>query len=236
MEGGFGVLEKQWKQYMHFGNLDTNLVRPLIISSWERCRAATVDEYDGRCYRLAEDDIFGSKENDILIEVAAPLMESIYDYIKGTGFMAALVNKNGFILKVIGDFQVIKRAEELNFAVGSDWREESVGTNAMGTCLASGMPVQVNGPEHFCQKHHPWTCSAAPIYGVSGAITGCLNLSGPWENRHPHTLGMVIAKALAIQNLLLERQAKKELRLSRSRFTAVINTVSELTIYCYLEL
>lgn len=227
MEGGFGVLEKQWKQYMHFGNLDTNLVRPLIISSWERCRAATVDEYDGRCYRLAEDDIFGSKESDILIEVATPLMESVYECIKGTGFMAALVNRNGFILKVIGDFQVIKRAEELNFAVGSDWREESVGTNAMGTCLASGMPVQVNGPEHFCQKHHPWTCSSAPIYGVSGAITGCLNVSGPWEKRHPHTMGMVIAKALAIQNLLLERQAKEELRLSRSRFTAVMNTVSE---------
>lgn len=227
MEGGFGLLEKQWKQYMHSGNLDTNLVRPLIISSWERCRAATVDEYDGKCYRLAEDDIFGSKESDILIEVATPLMESVYECIKGTGFMAALVNKNGFILKVIGDFQVIKRAEDLNFAVGSDWREESVGTNAMGTCLVSGRPVQVNGPEHFCQKHHPWTCSSAPIYGPSGVIAGCLNLSGPWEKRHPHTLGMVIAKALAIQNLLLERQAKKELRLSRSRFTTVMNTVSE---------
>ncbi len=227
MEGGFGVLEKQWNQYMHSGNLDTNLVRPLIISSWERCRAATVDEYDGRCYRIAEDEIFGSKESDILTEVATPLMDSIYECIKGTGFMAALVNKNGFILKVIGDFQVLKRAEELNFAAGSDWREESVGTNAMGTCLVSGRPVQVNGPEHFCQKHHPWTCSAAPIYGPSGAITGCLNVSGPWERRHPHTMGMVIAKALAIQNLLLERQAKKELRLSRSRFKAVINSVSE---------
>ncbi len=227
MKDGFGILEKQWKMYMESGKLDTNLVRPLIISSWERCKAATVNQYDGRCYRVDDDDIFGSEENDVLVEVAAPMMESIYECIKGTGFMAALVNKNGFILKVIGDFQVVKRAEELNFAVGSDWREESVGTNAMGTCLASGMPVQVNGPEHFCQKHHPWTCSAAPIYGVSGSITGCLNLSGPWENRHPHTLGMVIAKALAIQNRLLERNAKKELRLSRSRFSAVVNNVSE---------
>ena len=37
----------------------------------------------------------------------------------------------------------------MHFVPGADWSEESAGTNAPGTALALGRPVQIFGPEHL---------------------------------------------------------------------------------------
>lgn len=228
MDSRISLVEREWEQYIIAGDLKENhSVRQTIFSSWQRCRNAKVDAYDGKCHRLASGDIFSNEDNAILLDAAGPLMASVYDNIKGSGCVAALVNKDGFLLSVIGDKSVMKTADEINFVEGANWNENSVGTNAMGTCLVIGRPLQVNGPEHYCRKHHSWTCSAAPIFSPAGTIAGCLNVSGPLHKRHPHTLGMVVAKAQAMQNRLLQRQAEKDLNISRTQFTTVANAIPE---------
>jgi transcriptional regulator of acetoin/glycerol metabolism len=47
-----------------------------------------------------------------------------------------------------------------------------VGTNAIGTSLQLQQPINVTAVEHYCQKHHHWTCSAAPIFNPQGTLMG----------------------------------------------------------------
>jgi transcriptional regulator with PAS, ATPase and Fis domain len=93
----------------------------------------------------------------------------------------------------------MKRIEELNFLKGELWSENVVGTNAIGTALYLGKPVQTIGAEHYGVNQHSWTCSASPIYDEDDNLIGCINMSGNYYNAHSHTLGIVTAAAQSIQ-------------------------------------
>lgn len=95
----------------------------------------------------------------------------------------------------------------MHFLPGADWSEDSAGTNAPGTALTLGRPVQIFGPEHLLRPVTPWSCSAAPIREPdTGAILGVLDLSGGPEVAGPQTLALVQATVAAVE---------AELRLSR---------------------
>ena len=66
-------------------------------------------------------------------------------------------------------------------------REDSAGTNAIGTALAIDHAVQVFSAEHFLAEQHAWWCSAAPIHDpATGALLGVVDISGPLRTAHPH--------------------------------------------------
>ena len=58
------------------------------------------------------------------------------------------------------------------------WREDSAGTNALGTALATDQPVQVVEAEHYARKVQPWNCTAVPIHAASGQVLGVLDVTG----------------------------------------------------------
>ena len=82
----------------------------------------------------------------------------------------------------------------MNFAEGTLWSEAGAGTNALGTALAVGHPMQVFAAEHYNATVHPWTCSAAPIFEPrTGRLLGTIDLTGPFRMSHPHSLALVTA-------------------------------------------
>ncbi len=115
----------------------------------------------------------------------------------------------------------------LNFVPGAVWQEETVGNTAVGTALREGEAVQLAGYEHFCQAHHPWACSAAPIFAPDGTVCGVINVSGAVEHVHPHTLGMVVAAARAIENGLAMHEATEKLRLQHRYQEAIVESMSD---------
>ena len=176
-------------------------VSEIIKESWERCRAFGVDREHGKGKRVSEpemDEIF--KKNEGLMSVAIPLMKRMYQVVKGSGFSVMLTDGNGYVLETIGDEEIMKKAEELNFLKGAIWTEEAVGTNAIGTAIHIDQPLQTIGTQHYCKTQHSWTCSAAPIHDEKGNVIGCIDMSGESEKAHIHTLGMVITAAYSIES------------------------------------
>ncbi len=95
------------------------------------------------------------------------------------GLLVAVSDAAGQLLWVEGDSVLRAQAETMHFLPGADWSEDSAGTNAPGTALALGRPVQIFGPEHVLRRVTPWSCSAAPIREPdTGAILGVLDLTG----------------------------------------------------------
>lgn len=178
-------------------------VRKIIYESWLRCFKMGVDRKNGTGKIIStqqmEKHLFDNRE---LITVSKPIMQNIYSIVAGSGFSIILTNNEGCLLEVIGDKEIMEKANELNFIKGAIWTEEAVGTNAIGTCLYLNSPIQTIGEEHFCVNHHSWSCSAAPINDEHGNLLGCLNMSGSKEKAHIHTLGMVLTATFSIEKQL----------------------------------
>lgn len=218
-----------WKCFISNGKLGPYSVSPDIAESWQRCYDANVNPNDGTCYWFLDqaelDELLGRRRD--LIRVARPFMEKLYKFVEGSGFIVMLVDERGYIMEKLGDQDTLERSKEINFVKGANWTENSVGTNAIGTALVTGKAIQTTGAEHYCQKHHAWTCSACPVFNENEDMIGILDLSGPIYETHLHTLGMVVAAAEAIMDQLKIRKKNRELSIANNRLNNIFQTMTD---------
>lgn len=166
------------------------------------------------------------EKNKALIRVAEPFMKVLYDFLMGSGFFIILTDKEGCILNVVGDKEVVKAAAEMNMVVGAYMDEKSIGTNAMGTAISENAPIQISATEHFITAYHKWTCSAAPIHSEDGEIIGTLNLTGSSDLVHPHTLGLIVAAVESIENQMMSEAAHNKLLETNGYMSTIIQSIS----------
>jgi len=166
------------------------------------------------------------EERRELILTAGPFIDQLYNFVKGSGFFAMLTDESGCLLNMIGDEGILAEAYRLKMVPGAYMDEKSIGTNAMGTAIAEGIPVQISGQEHFITAYHKWTCSGAPIRDPKGRIIGSLDLTGYSENVHSHTLGMVVAAADAIEKILVIEEYNSKLTLAKNHFETIIESLA----------
>ncbi|MEA4883145.1 MAG: sigma-54-dependent Fis family transcriptional regulator [Clostridia bacterium] len=194
-------IAEAWQRFVKTGDVDEAALRPEVAASWRRSKEAMVDPRDA-LGRLSLDhsgvDALRESHSD-LIEVARHFMSGLYRFVAGSGFIVILADEQGRVMEVLGDEDALQRAGLVNLVPGSSWAEHHVGTNGIGTALASMTPLQISGYEHYCERFHTWTCSAAPILGEQGQIIGALQMSGPSTCTHAHTLGMIVAAAEAVR-------------------------------------
>ncbi len=167
-----------------------------------------------------------NQRNSDLIRVTAPLMNDLYDFLAGTGYILVLTDREGCILNIIGDKEPMAAARELDMVVGAYMDEKSVGTNAMGTAISENAPVQISATEHFITAYHRWTCSAAPIHDGDGTVIGTLNFTGESSSVHPHTLGIVVAAVRSVEFQLWNERVQNQLVEAGRYNTAITNSIS----------
>ncbi|MTI94415.1 MAG: PAS domain S-box protein [Firmicutes bacterium] len=160
-----------------------------------------------------------------LMEIAAPFMEQLLDFVRGSNFLVILTDAEGIILKIIGDEEILNDAHNLKMIPGASMNERHIGTNAMGTGLVEGKPIQVTGKEHFVSAYHRWTCSVSPIRNPQGKIIGTLDLTGNIPLVHSHTLGMVVAAAHAIESMLANKLAHNKLLVASKYIQTIVDSI-----------
>jgi len=198
-----------------------------IARSHQRCRRLGIDEQRVRSARVLSDaELFArlADKRDLVL-VAEPFLDQLYGFVKGSGFFSMLTDADGCILSMVGDEDILGEAFNLHMRPGAYMDEASIGTNAMGTSLAEGEPVQVSGGEHYVKAYHRWTCSAAPIKAADGTVVGAIDLTGYCDSVHPHTLGMVVAAADAMGRMLDLGRANEELRRSGAYLEATLDAI-----------
>ncbi len=161
-----------------------------------------------------------------LIENAEPFINQLYGFVKGTDFFALLTDEEGCILTIFGDESILSEAFSYKMMPGAFMDEADIGTNAMGTALVEEMPIQISGDEHYIEAYHRWTCSAAPIRDTQGKIIGTMDLTGYSEQVHPHTLGMVVAAANAIERILQVKEYNEALSMAKIYNETIIDSIA----------
>lgn len=198
------VLKSVWRQFVQTGNVNSELIRPIIFESWTACRATEIDPFSKRVTNvLSQQELEARRvKNQDFILVSLPVMRNLCSFVQGSGFIVVLADAEGYLLEITGDEDVINNVKAGNFVVGSDWSEKNAGTNAVGTALRKDMSIQISGYEHYCTFAHNSTCSAATIHDQEGRVLGVINATAAFDKAHPHTLGMVATAAKAIENEL----------------------------------
>ncbi|MFZ0928327.1 MAG: sigma-54-dependent Fis family transcriptional regulator [Syntrophobacteraceae bacterium] len=232
LEKRFDVIYTEWRKFVRGMEVDSGGVRPVIVDSWERCRSKGVDPYLTRVPLVLDGERLQAllERNGELIDISRPFMEHLFGFVKGSTFIVALSDANGFLIELVGDDEILESVKQGNFVRGACWSEEVAGSNGVGTVLELGKPLQICGCEHFCINSRRWTCSGAPIHNAEGEMVGAIDMTGPYENANPHTLGMVVASAHAIENEFRYRKALREIHVAHSFQKTVISSIPEIII------
>jgi PAS domain S-box-containing protein len=220
---------KVWEDFLTRDKIDPGVVRKIVADSWRRCKNLGISPYIKKGKIILKDKLLLKriKEKQELIDVAVGVMDNLYESVKGSGFVVILCDDQGYLLHVVGDKQVLESASNINFMPGANWSEESVGTNAIGTALAINSPVQLFASEHYCVGFKTWTCSAVPLHDEKGKNIGVLNLSGHYTKVNQHTLGMAVAAANAIENLLRLKKISDNLSVTNTLLNAMMDSMTD---------
>ncbi|WP_184576292.1 GAF domain-containing protein [Streptomyces zagrosensis] len=188
-----------WEEFLARGSV-TPSVRPVVAESWRRSAQARVARDGVAPIALAAGDLETYRSSHPLARVL-PLFRDLLGGVAHDGaHLFAVCDELGRMLWVEGHRGVLRRAEDMNFVAGARWDERYAGTNAPGTALTVGHPVQIFATEHFSRQVQPWTCAAAPVRDPhTGRLLGAIDITGGDHLAGPHSLALVQATARAAE-------------------------------------
>ncbi|RDI61267.1 sigma-54-dependent Fis family transcriptional regulator [Microvirga subterranea] len=195
------------RSFFSAGTLAQNLVSQPIQRSWSRCAALGLEVGSRSLPEPLTPQEFAAaaEEAESFKRLCRPELEVLYADAEANDSIVILTNAQGLILDTVGSTDFAQRAARVALRPGVPWTEQIVGTNAIGTALAEGCPIEVRGAEHYLECNRILSCSATPIIGPQGKILGVLDLSGPAEVHQAHALGLVRLAAEQIEHRLFDR-------------------------------
>ncbi len=189
-------------------------VRPVIMQSWERSRAAGVEKNSETLSLLSLKELEKvRKNNSILLETAISNIDFFHENIRDSLTNIILTDANGIVLYSKGTATGFDGHPSVPIC-GVDVSEKCDGTTAMGICLIEKRAVYVTGSEHYKSVFDNWHCTTAPIFDAMGVLIGTVSCLICLSDLHTHTLGMVAAVSKAISE-----QIKLHLLLHKHRTT-----------------
>lgn len=194
-----------WENFLSGQAPAPNALRCLIDDSWRRCLDVQVDPSRQQAPSPVNEAALTSlrHQHRELLTAGKPVMAMARDFLAETETIMILTDPGGMILSVEGDTHALGAAEDIHLIVGSSWSEQICGTNAIGTALSVGLPVQIHAAEHFCVGIKQWTCSAAVIRDpYDGKIMGAVDVSGLSKTFGPHSLALAVTTASRIESQL----------------------------------
>lgn len=193
------TIKKAWNDFFINNEEEVSAIRDIIKESWLRTKEYKVDLIKQKSSKeLEEKQKEAIRKMATFIDIVRPFMLELFEIIKETGFMITLIDKNGYIL----DTYISSNIPETKKNHTVSLSEKHIGTNAMGTSIYLDKPVETWGAETAYSGFHDFTTSAAPIHDKDNKLIGSIGITGYKDTFSTHTLGMVVAVAIAIENQL----------------------------------
>ena len=205
-----------WERFLTGDGSVVIPARNFVVASWLRSQQLGIDPIGrsaplvatGAAIRLLRE------RHAELLAAAEGVFAQAAPMLSGSRSMMLLTNPDGIILDVIGDPFTLEQGEDIHLKPGGDWREAAIGTNGIGTALATARPAQVHASEHFCDGIKAWTCAASPVFEPgTGAMLGVIDISGPPSTYQRNNLSLAVSTARQIEMALAERAMQERMRL-----------------------
>jgi transcriptional regulator of acetoin/glycerol metabolism len=214
--GNDAAVMAAWERFLDGGGGPSDALRNLIDGSWQRCQRHNVDPDKRSAPPPVGEPTLASlrQRHGELLQASAPVMACARDFLAETGTVMALADASSTILTMEGDNPTLGSAESIHLLPGVAWSERICGTNAIGTALAVGQPVQIHSAEHYCAGIKRWTCSATVIrHPHDGEILGVVDVSGLSQTYSRQSLALVVTTASRIESRLTMLEMERRYRL-----------------------
>jgi transcriptional regulator of acetoin/glycerol metabolism len=222
-----------WEEFLSGHPPPPNALRCLIDDSWRRCQEEQVDP----ALRQAPSPVNESALHSLryqhreLLTAGKQVMAMAKDFLAQTDTIMILTDPNGMILAVEGDPRALGAAEDIHLIAGSSWNELICGTNAIGTALSIGQPVQIHAAEHFCAGIKQWTCSATVIRDpYDNQILGSIDVSGLGKTFSPYSLALAVTTASRIESQLAKLELDFRYQLLERGMTKMSSAIDGVII------
>ena len=183
--------------------------RGVIADSWRRSQlsglspsstvdALRVDEYDTASR---------------LLRAAEPVLNKMAAALDGWDYCVMLADRDARIVATRWGCARMQREFELlgEALLGTLFREESTGTNAIATSYELRQAVAVHGEEHFIGQLHGLSCYGQPIVDpYTRRLEGVLDITCLAAERNPLLAPFVRSAADEVEQLLLEGRSQNE--------------------------
>lgn len=199
------AIRDAWERFVGGGDAQ-NAVRSAVAGSWSRSRNFNVDVGSRAAPVLSEAELYRHRADSALLAASAhEAMRRAGEILGDAGSMLILTDGSGHIIESHGDERTIDYGREVHLQDGGCWREDKIGTNAIGTALAARQPVQIHASEHFCERVQQWTCAAAPIFHpIDHELLGVIDISGPPQTFSSQNLALVVTIAAHMEGLICQ--------------------------------
>lgn len=198
--------------------------KSIIADSWNRCigyglqhdhepAPAALDDQARRALEQGYEALLSTTETEVL-----PYYNNI---MSNSRCLILLADSEARVLKGWGDQRITESHLRPWFGAGANWHERCAGTNAIGTSIATGSPIQVQRNEHFLKLNRSIISSAAPIFDTDRTLVGVLSAFSDAYLPQAHTLGMVRLLSQSVENRLIVRQ------LGGDHFILTLNTTPD---------
>lgn len=206
-------------------------VRPEILASWQRSYRYGLNLYDYNYAPQLTNSEFEKllHEKGILLKAADPYICELETMLLNSKSIILLTDEQGVMLRVIdGDTGLLaEQNRRFQLGLGSVWSERTVGTCGHTLSIELKIPIQVCGPEHYCEKHEQIACSSAPIFDIDNTLAGTLSIVTPsFRDQNPHTLALVRNMASAIQHEFQYQLTKELLRVAFENSDEAVITIN----------
>lgn len=188
-----------------------SIVRDVVAASWLRSTASGLTPDVGVApLSIEPGDAHERWQTHPLRRTTDVLRGVLGNLLLDARHILVIADADGTLLWSEGHPDVVRASESIQFAPGYSWLESAAGTNAIGTALATGRPVQIFSAEHFRSAVHGFQCSGAPVHDPdSGDLLGVIDVTGSYKTAHPHSLALVQAAAqMAHERLRTEMLAE----------------------------
>ena len=200
-----------WERLITGEALPPMAVSNVVLASWQRSMRSSVEPRSQSAPRPAHGDALERlrAQNQDMMWAAQGLFVASSHLLSQSGSIMLLTDPHGVVLDVAGDMRTLEAARAIHLMEGANWHEGAVGTNGIGTALATRQPVIVHAAEHFCEGIKSWTCAAAPVYRPdTDQIVGVVDISGPPSTYQRSNLALALAAARQIEAVLAERASR----------------------------
>ncbi|MCC3731502.1 sigma-54-dependent Fis family transcriptional regulator [Rouxiella badensis] len=179
----------------------------LVLSdSWFRSELYGLDRTADDFPRIRQSELADLLANNAALQqFARPAIKALAEKIAEKQSVVVLSDATGMVLNSFGDMQALQKAQRFALAPGNLWSECGRGTNAIGTALAIDGGCEIYGHQHYLTSNQGLYCAATTLQTPNGQIAGVLDISGPAQYPHPHTLAWVKEAAKHIEYLWMKQ-------------------------------
>jgi DNA-binding CsgD family transcriptional regulator len=181
--------------------------REEIRISWLRSKQAGLDPEHLHVPYIGDID-----PEALLLRASRPVVDQLLNDL-GTVSMCVMIsdNRGQALDRRETNRTLAAHLERIELLPGSDISEQSTGANGIGSALAEGKSILVEGSEHFCDAFAGTACAGAPILEPkSGRILGVIDLTCEAPDAHPLMLPMASRLAREIEQRLIDESSLRE--------------------------